>query len=391
VSCTSALFCTLVQLCAFNAACGGDAKPDDGMHSIAGAAASAAGAGAASGMTASGAGGAVSAGAGGTGAIAGGGAGTAGTTAGTGTAGAGQAGSAGTDAVPNAGSSAQAGSSGVGSPATCSKSATATPGETTQSITVGELERSYVRYIPPGYTGEEPLPVVIDFHPLGSTGNGWKGAAGWDRLADEQNVIVLWPNGIDNSWNAGRCCRGAFEQNIDDVGFVRAMIAALEQDACIDAKRIYATGCSNGGAMSFKVACDAADVIAAVAPVDFDCATGETGNPSCGSCSPARPITEIQFRGTADNVVPYAGGIRPGGSTEHGGAEMTFAEWKDINTCTGSAEPFAGKQGCETYPTCGGGVETVLCSVQNGGHCSSYQSFGIVELAWETFQRHALP
>src|SRR5207344_1986813 len=89
------------------------------------------------------------------------------------------------------------------------------------------------------------------------------------------------------------------------------IIKQLQADACIDSKRVYASGCSNGGGMSYKLACDAADIIAAVAPVDFDCITGPMDSPSCGMCNPVRPITEIQFRGTSDTAVPYNGGKTP--------------------------------------------------------------------------------
>src|SRR5207302_4114506 len=98
------------------------------------------------------------------------------------------------------------------------------------------------------------------------------------------------------------------DANVDDVAFVRALLAKLATEACVDPKRIYATGCSNGGGMVYRLACDAADVIAAGAPVDFDCVTGATNVPSCGSCKPARPISMTQFRGTSVGTVPYDGG-----------------------------------------------------------------------------------
>jgi polyhydroxybutyrate depolymerase len=255
---------------------------------------------------------------------------------------------------------------------------------------VGDMARTFVRHIPPGYDGKRPVPVVIDFHPLGGTGSSWKGSTNWGSVADKQGFIMIWPDGIGNSWNVGRCCSTAQSQNVDDVAFTKAIVTTLEQEACIDPKRVYATGCSNGGGMAFKLACDAADVIAAVAPVDFDCVTGATATPSCGSCTPARPISEMQFRGTSDAEVPYDGGSGPRG-TMFPGAEENFSEWKAIDMCTGSATPLANQSACEAYGMCGGGVETILCSVPNGMHCGNYQSFDIVDLAWGMFQQEALP
>jgi polyhydroxybutyrate depolymerase len=260
----------------------------------------------------------------------------------------------------------------------------------TESIMVGGMARSFVRHIPPGYTGKTPVPVVIDFHPLGGTGASWKGSTKWGSVADQQGFIMIWPDGVGNSWNVGRCCSTAQSQNVDDVAFTKAIVTTLEQEACIDPKRVYATGCSNGGGMAFKVACDAADVIAAVAPVDFDCVTGASANPSCASCMPARPISELQFRGTSDTAVPYGGGSGPRG-TMFPGAEENFSEWKEINMCTGSAAPLADHPSCEAYGTCGGDVQTVLCTVQNGTHCGNYESFDIVDIAWSMFQKEALP
>jgi polyhydroxybutyrate depolymerase len=144
--------------------------------------------------------------------------------------------------------------------------------------------------------------------------------------------------------------------------------------------------------MAYRVACDAADAIAAVAPVDFDCITGPTNDPSCASCSPSRPISEIQFRGTSDFAVPYNGGSTPvvPGLT-FPGAEQNLATWGGLNVCTGSPEGLPSHAACEAFPTCGGGVDTVLCTVQNGTHCGSYSSFGIVDIVWEMFQRASLP
>jgi len=287
------------------------------------------------------------------------------------------------------GGDAGPGAGGTGS-ASCSATASATPGDQTESIKVGSLTRTFLRHIPSGYTGKSPVPVVIDFHPLGGTGSGQKSATTWGSVADTNGFIMVWPDGVGNSWNVGRCCSTAQSENVDDVAFTRAIITTLQKEACIDSKRIYASGCSNGGGMAFKVACDAADVIAAVAPVDFDCVTGAAANPSCGSCKPARPISEIQFRGTSDTAVPYGGGSGPRG-TMFPGAEENFSEWGAINTCTGDPQPVAYHDGCEAYPMCGGGVQTVLCTVKNGTHCGNYQSFGIVNIAWSMFQKQALP
>jgi polyhydroxybutyrate depolymerase len=275
---------------------------------------------------------------------------------------------------------------------TCPASATAVPGETNRSVTVGGMNRTYLLHVPPGYDGSTPLPVVIDFHPLGGTGNSQKNLSGWGDLADQEDFIVVWPNGVQNSWNVGRCCPPAANQQVDDVAFARAIIAQLQTEACVDAKRIYATGCSNGGGMSYKVACEAADVIAAVAPVDFDCVVGPDNVPSCGGCNPARPISEIQFRATGDFAVNYEGGPAPiPQGMDFPGAQQNLSDWGEINSCTGAAAPLADHPACEAFPTCAGGAQTVLCIQQGGSHCGNYDSLDIVNVAWQMFQNASLP
>ena len=330
---------------------------------------------------------------GGGGADGGAGVGAAGVTGGVGGStggGGGKSGSGGTSAGRGGGSGS--GSGGTSGSGACPASATATPGETTKTIMVGGLSRTFIVHVPPGYTGRAPVPVVIDFHPLGGSGSQQRNATGWASVADAQGIIMVWPNGVGNSWNVGRCCANAQSQAVDDVAFTRAIITTLRNEACVDAKRIYASGCSNGGGMAYRLACDAADVIAAVAPVDFDCITGPTNNPSCASCSPSRPISEIQFRATNDSAVPYNGGNTPVvQGLAFPGALANFTTWGGLNMCTGSPQPLPGHSACQAYPMCGGDVDTALCTVQNGTHCGNYSSFGIVNIAWELFQQSTLP
>jgi polyhydroxybutyrate depolymerase len=251
------------------------------------------------------------------------------------------------------------GAGGLGGAAACPSGATAKSGETTETIMVGGMSRTYVLHIPPSYDGKTAMPVIFDYHALGGTGSQQKMLSGWGTLADQKGIIMVWPDGVGNSWNVGRCCSTAQSQNVDDVAFTKAIISALEQKACVDPKRIYATGCSNGGGMAYRIACDAADMIAAVAPVDFDCVTNASATPSCGMCTPARSISEIQFRGTSDTAVPYGGGSGPRG-TVFPGAEENFSEWATINACTGEPMPLAGHSSCQAYDQCAGSAETVL-------------------------------
>jgi len=274
----------------------------------------------------------------------------------------------------------------------CPATATAAAGETTQTLTVGGQTRSYVLHVPPGYTGDERVPVVFDFHGLGGNGSQQRNLSGWADVADREGFIMVYPNGSSNAWNVGRCCPPAADQGVDDVAFVRAVVERLKSEACIDSRRIYASGCSNGGGMSYKLACEAADLIAGVAPVDFDCVVGEQNVPSCGGCNPARPITEVQFRATGDTLVNYFGGPAPiPQGMDFPGAEQNFADWGEINQCTGEPTPLESNAACQTFPACAAGVQTTLCTRQGGSLCGNYQALDIANVAWAQFENAVLP
>jgi polyhydroxybutyrate depolymerase len=264
----------------------------------------------------------------------------------------------------------------------CPEAATLTAGDTTKTLTVDGIERTFLVHAPPGYDGATRMPVVFDFHGLGTQNTLQKQISRWDDVGDAQGFITVYPQGVGNSWNAGGCCGDSQEQQVDDVGFVRAIITNLTNEACIDTRRVFSSGCSNGGAMSYRLACEAADVIAAIAPVDFDCVVGG----QCGDCAPSRPITEVQFRGTNDQLVPYEGN-----GNFFLGAQGNLATWGEINACSGDQAPLAGLDGCESFPMCGEGAQTVLCTVQGGTHCGSYGSFEIAEKAWSILENVVLP
>jgi len=271
------------------------------------------------------------------------------------------------------GKSSASGGSGTGGASShaCSGPGKLSPGNTTISLTVGGNTYPMVVHAPPGYDGSERLPVVFDFHGLGGDETQMQFISGWAGTGDTEGFITDFPGGVDDAWNAGFCC----SDTTTDVDFVKQAIETLNNQACIDPGRVYASGCSNGGGMSYRLACEAADVIAAIAPVDFDCAVGF----SCRDCSPSRPITVVQFRATEDSAVPYTG------------AQPNFERWGVLNECTGSPAPLAQNSSCQAFPACAEDVQTILCTVQDGTHCGNYWSFGIAALAWPIISQYSLP
>jgi polyhydroxybutyrate depolymerase len=276
------------------------------------------------------------------------------------------------------------------------------------------MSRTFVVHVPPSAKLTGPLPVVFDFHPLGGTGARQETASGWGTKCDSVGCIAVFPDSAangGNGWNVGYCCQGAQSNKVDDVQFTRDMIKWLEANTCVDPKRVYASGCSNGGGMSYMLACNAADVIAAVAPVDFRCITGTepasassltaTNNTAC-TCTLPRPISVTAFDEGQDNmIVPYNGGptvvaadCPPGGTCKafiFPSAPVNFGTWANFDTCTGSPTTDPNNSICQTYTSCAGNTEVTLCTANSGSHCGSYASAKIVDTAWTMFQKESLP
>jgi len=255
------------------------------------------------------------------------------------------------------------------------------PGDTPQTVQVGSTSRSYVLHIPSQYVGGKRAPLVVDFHALTGSGSIERRGSPYPAETDPEGVVMAFPDGLKGpsgtAWNIGPCC---VANTIDDVAFTRAMIKQVETIACIDPKRVYAVGVSMGGGMAYYLACQAADVVAAVAPAAFDLL-------DTPDCTPSRPVTVISFRGSADTLVPYAGGpssVVLGMPVTFLGAQGTFTKWADLDQCTDSPSS-PDSNGCSSYSACQGGVEVFLCTKQGGG-----QEAGDASVAWPVLKRHTL-
>lgn len=172
----------------------------------------------------------------------------------------------------------------------------------TGTIQSGGLTRDYRLYKSVAYTGSTAVPLVINMHGYGSNNLEQEFYGDFRGIADTANFLIVHPNGtLDNQgkrfWNTFG--NGA---TVDDVGFIRDLIDTLAANYNIDPQRIYATGMSNGGFMSYTLACELNDRIAAIASV-----TGSMAPIKLAACNPQRPVPVMEIHGTADNVVPYEG------------------------------------------------------------------------------------
>jgi polyhydroxybutyrate depolymerase len=259
------------------------------------------------------------------------------------------------------------------------------PGETTRTVMVDGTARTFILSVPASVTGKTPVPLVIDFHPLGQRASFQRRNSGYRELSETEGFIVAWPEGIQQAWNVGPCCTES--RDVDDVGFARGIVADVAAQTCIDPKRVYAAGFSMGGGMSHYLGCHAADVFATVVPSAFD--LFEENAPDC---KPSRPITVLSFRGTADPIAYYDGGESKPPVSGYSlpyvhflGAEDTFKRWAELNQCTDMPQP-TGAGNCVVHSQCKDGVEVTLCTAEGGGHTT-----GDAKLGWEMMKKHPLP
>jgi polyhydroxybutyrate depolymerase len=167
----------------------------------------------------------------------------------------------------------------------------------TGSFVFDGQERDYRLRIPPeSFSGERPL--VFNLHGFGSNAFQQEAYAQMNPVADTAGFFVCYPNGVDNAWNVG----WAFGSTADDVGFIGALIDTIAANYDIDSERVYACGMSNGGFMSYRLACEFNDRIAAVASV-----TGSMVPAYIDDCTPGRSVPVLEIHGTADATVPYEG------------------------------------------------------------------------------------
>lgn len=218
------------------------------------------------------------------------------------------------------------------------------------TITSGGVERSFQLDVPESALTGDPVPLLLVYHGVLSNGVEIEANTGFPLKAAAQGFITAAGNGIGQSWNAGVCCQPAQGENVDDVGFTRDMVAAIESEYCVDQSRVYATGFSNGSAMVFRLACEAADLFAAFAPVG--------GSLALFPCEPSQPRPTQIINNVSDPVVPFALG------------EFSFGEFLKLNACSGAREvvQLAPTASCDVAPECADGATTELCAVQNVGH-----------------------
>jgi polyhydroxybutyrate depolymerase len=240
-------------------------------------------------------------------------------------------------------------------------------GQTTidNSFYYGGIERSYRIYIPASYDPQEEVPLLFNLHGYGSNNLEQEFYGDFRTIADTANFIIIHPNGTYDN-NNNRFWNTFGNSNVNDVGFLSDLIDTISSGYNIDQKRIYSTGMSNGGFMSYHLACFLSDMVAAVA-----CVTGSMTNATINTCDPIYPVPAMQVHGTQDATVPYNGNFF------FVAIETLVDFWAQHNNC--EPEPMVVQipnidttDGCTAeqfiYSGCDQGTSVEFFKVIGGGH-----------------------
>jgi polyhydroxybutyrate depolymerase len=271
-------------------------------------------------------------------------------------------------------------------------------------LTHDGLQRKYILYLPQGYQNEKTYPLVMAFH--GGGGNARIQAT--DRFyrlissADKNGYVIVFPNGVGvnggerlATWNAGLCCGQARDKKVDDVGFARELVKEISTKVKIDKRRVFATGISNGAMMSYRLACEAPDLIRSIAAV--------AGTDNTVSCPGQKTVSILHIHSLQDEHVRYQGGrgeaaVRDDIVNDFVSVPATIEKWVKRNGCQKDpARVFSNESAyCDEY-SCKESTTVKLCVTKDGGHSwpggskplprgpQPSQAINATEVIWEFF------
>jgi len=310
-----------------------------------------------------------------------------------------------------------AGVTGVTARAATTKPMTMRPGDHKFELPHQGHTRHYIVHVPPGYDGNTPAPVVIMFHGGGGKARGAMEETGWSAKADKENFLAVYPEGLardparhssfvgnPQSWNDGsqRAILAAAQKNIDDVGFISAMLDELGTKFRIDPRRLYATGFSNGASMTFRAGRALSARLAAIAPV--------AGSDWLAVPVPAQPLSLLYLTGTADPLNPLAGGDITLGDKPAGKKPPVrefIHQWAQRLGCAPAPKTLRDRDGVKgvAYTGCQSHAEVVFYTVDGMGHFwpggmshlpervigKPSNAISATDVIWEFFRAHPKP
>lgn len=246
------------------------------------------------------------------------------------------------------------------------------PGDYHFSFIHGGLPRDYLVHVPKSYRPGHPAPMLLALHGGGGDADYQADDSKYRLISksEEAGFIAVFPNGYSRfpsgilaTWNAGACCGAAVRNNVDDVGFIRSVISRMERQASIDARRIFATGMSNGAMMSWRLACELPE-IRGIAPVE--------GTDNTAACRPEHPVPVIEFHALDDEMVKFNGGPGPRSFTRTNftSVRATQAKWVRLDRAEPTAKRVLSVLGahCDLHSATPDGAPVELCVTETGGH-----------------------
>lgn len=240
-----------------------------------------------------------------------------------------------------------------------------------ETMTIDGITRTYLLNLPPGYYNASDFSLVIAMHGGGGDAVQFETTSRLTEKANASEFIVVYPEGVQSTgllgvrtWNAGKCCAYASATNINDVNFISQLIDKLVSTYKINPKKIYATGHSNGGMMSYRLACELSDKIAAIAPNGCTMVMKQW-------CAPSRAVPVLHMHSVADTNVPYEGGIGNGLTNVYfPPVDSVLNVWSLINDCTITSQVFVddNRYKFTEWSDCSDNVMIWYYLTKDGGH-----------------------
>jgi polyhydroxybutyrate depolymerase len=275
-------------------------------------------------------------------------------------------------------------------------------GDRDGSLSFENRKRTYLLHFPPNYDGRVAVPLVIVLHGGGGNGRSVAEMTGFSEEADSGGFVAVYPDGTGVlgdrvlTWNSGNCCGYAMDKNVNDVGFIGALIAKLEQEFNIDSSRVFATGISNGGMMAYRLGCELSDKIAGIGPV-----AGALNV----DCNPSHTVSVVAFHGTGDQHVLYNGGVPVARFDPHPRVDRSVAYaisfWVQRDSCAPiPSETVNGGIIVDGYSNCSNGTAVALYTIVGGLHAwpggqkgsvrgdEPTREISATQVMWEFFKQH---
>jgi polyhydroxybutyrate depolymerase len=251
------------------------------------------------------------------------------------------------------------------------------PWDRVENVRLAGFDRHYIVHVPPTFDGKRQLPVVIMLHGAGGTGRQAMEQTGWDRKADHEDFIAVFPDAIaehpklpasfllnPQSWNDGSGRQASGKRNDADVQFIGYIIDTIEARYGADPSRIYVTGFSNGASMTFRIGAELSEKVAAIAPV--------AGHLFVHDHQLKRALPTLYIIGRDDPLELPAGGVLRirGEQIEQPPIEQNLRQWRDLDQCAMAPNSEARTDGVEriVFGECGEGAEVVEYFISDMGH-----------------------